>query len=401
MTPTDRDRPVDLPSPAAPAVADEAATGVGAYVHLPFCARVCPYCDFAVVAGRDDVMDRYLDAVEAEITADTPIGRLDAVFIGGGTPSRVPPDRVGRLLAALAATHGLAPGAEVTLEANPEDWDLDTAEAFLAAGVNRVSFGAQSTDPRVLAALGRRHGPREIGSALGRARSAGVRSVSVDLIFGHPVETDASWRRTLDEVVELGPDHVSTYALTVERGTELSRAVAAGAPAPDADTQAARWEVAADVLSDAGFVRYEVSNHARPGHACRYNLGVWGGGAYAAYGLGAHGHRNGLRRHNVRSLDAYLRRVEAGDDPAAGTETVTGWDAEVERVFLGLRRTAGVVAGPAGMAFLAGPAGRGLAEAGIVGLDGDRLVVHRPLLTDAVAREVLGTPEPDRTTPVA
>ncbi|MEX1281119.1 MAG: radical SAM family heme chaperone HemW [Acidimicrobiia bacterium] len=400
MTPTDGPRSADLPSPAAPSVADEAALGTGAYVHLPFCARVCPYCDFAVVAGRDDVMDRYLDAVEAEVAADAPIGRLDAVFIGGGTPSRVPPPRIERLLAALAATHGLHPGAEITLEANPEDWDPGTAEAMVTAGVNRVSFGAQSTDPRVLAALGRRHGPREIGAALGHARAAGIGSVSVDLIFGHPVETEASWRRTLDEVVELGPDHVSTYALTVERGTELSRTVAAGAPAPDPDTQAARWEVAADVLATAGLIRYEVSNHARPGHPCRYNLGVWGRGAYAAYGLGAHGHRDGIRRRNVRSLDAYLERIEAGADPSAGTESVAGWDAEVERVFLGLRRTAGVVAGPAGTAFLAGPTGRGLLEAGVVGLDGDRLVVRRPLLTDAVAREVLGTPAPSRTTAV-
>ena len=286
--------------PDSPELADAAAGWRGAYLHVPFCARVCPYCDFAVVAGRDGDMGRYVDAVVAEIAGDGDFGPIDAVFVGGGTPSTVPAEAVAALVDAVARRHGLAGDAEVTMEANPEDWTGASAEAFRDAGVTRVSFGAQSTDPRVLAALGRRHGPREVGRAVRLARDAGYRSVSVDLIFGHPVETAASWERTLDDVVDLGPDHVSTYALTVERGTPLARSVAAGAPAPDPDTQADRWEAARDVLGAAGYVGYEVSNHARPGHPCRYNLAVWAGGSYVAYGLGAHGHRAGVRFRNVR-----------------------------------------------------------------------------------------------------
>lgn len=381
-------------APDAPNLADAAAAWRGAYLHLPFCARVCPYCDFAVVAGRGDLMDRYLDAVEAEIRRDEPTDPIDALFIGGGTPSMVPPSRLGRLVEAVDDVHGLSPGAEVTMEANPEDLTARLATEVALAGVDRLSLGVQSTDPRVLMALGRRHDARQVGSAVWAAERAGLRSVSVDLIFGHPVESTASWRRTLEEVVVLEPDHVSTYALTVERGTPLSRAVSAGAPAPDPDVQADRWEVAVDVLGAAGFTRYEVSNHGRPGHACRYNLVAWAGGDYHAWGLGAHGHLKGVRFRNVRSLDAYLERMESGGSPRAGEERLDGWDREVERVFLGLRRAAGVALGRAGEAYLASAAGRSALSAGVVERRGDRLVVARPLLTDAVAREVLGTPEP-------
>jgi putative oxygen-independent coproporphyrinogen III oxidase len=377
--------------PDSPELADAAAAWRGAYLHLPFCARVCPYCDFAVVAGRDDLIDRYVGAVTGEISRDEPFGPIDAVFVGGGTPSMVPPAAVGRLLGALGRRHGLAPGAEITMEANPEDWTAAAAASFRDAGVTRISFGAQSTDPRVLTALGRRHGPREVGRAVRLARDADFASVSIDLIFGHPIETAESWERTLGDVVDVGPDHVSTYALTVERGTPLSRSVAAGAPAPDPDTQADRWEVARDVLGDAGYVRYEVSNHARPGHPCRYNLGVWAGGSYVAYGLGAHGHRDGTRYRNVRSLDAYLDRIEAGESPRAGSDRLDHDEAVLDRAFAGLRRTAGVALEAAVRDRLDSADGRRLVEAGVVEVRDGRLVVSDPLLTDLVARELLTT----------
>lgn len=383
-----------MTAPDDPGLADAAAGWAGAYLHIPFCARVCPYCDFAVVAGREDLVDRYLDALVAEICATSPWRPLDAVFIGGGTPSLLAAGMVARLLGALADHHGLAPAAEVTLEANPEDWSVPVAEGMLAAGINRVSFGVQSLDPRVLIALGRRHAPSQAAAAVADARRAGVPSISVDLIFGHPIETERSWRETLGDVVEMGPDHVSTYALTVERGTPLARLVASGAPAPDADTQASRWETAVDVLGVAGYTRYEVSNHARPGHGCRYNLGVWAGGEYLAHGMGAHGHRAGRRTRNVRSLDAYLARAEGGESPVAGTERVAGWDAEVERLFLGLRRSAGAVLGRAGSAFVDSEPGRRLIDLGVMAVRDGRLVVADPLRTDLVARELLGVAEP-------
>lgn len=377
--------------PDGPELADAAAGWRGAYLHLPFCARVCPYCDFAVVAGRDDEMARYVDAVVTEIGRDEDFGPIDAVFVGGGTPSTVPAAAIATLLESISGRHGLATDAEVTMEANPEDWTGAAADAFRGAGVTRVSFGAQSTDPRVLAALGRRHGPREVGRAVRLAKGAGYRSVSIDLIFGHPVETAASWARTLADVVDLEPDHVSTYALTVERGTPLSRSVAAGAPAPDPDTQADRWEAARDVLGAAGYVRYEVSNHARPGHPCRYNLGVWAGGSYVAYGLGAHGHRDGVRFHNVRSLDAYLDRVESGRSPRAGTEVMDADGVALDRAFAGLRRAAGIELVAQVRERLESPVGWRLLESGVVEVREDRLVVVDPLLTDLVARELLTT----------
>lgn len=376
--------------PDSPAVFDRAADRKAAYVHIPFCARVCPYCDFAVVGDRTDEIGRYVEALIAEIGRDESLAPLDAIFVGGGTPSLLPAGGLARILAALADRHGIVGDPEITMEANPEDWTEARSRGFLEEGLSRVSFGVQSTDPRVLSALGRRHGPREVGAAVMSARRTGVPSISVDLIFGHPVETDASWQRTLEEVVELEPDHVSTYALTVERGTPLSRWVAEGSPAPDPDTQAARWEQAVETLGSAGYVRYEVSNHAKPGHHCEYNLGAWAGAEYVAYGVGAHGHRDGERFRNVRSLDAYVAKVEAGDSPRQGSEAVRGWEAEVERLFTGLRVTAGVPEGRAVEAFMESEDGSRLAELGVIDRVGRRLVVRKPLFTDAVARDVLG-----------
>ncbi len=365
-----------------------------AYVHIPFCSSVCPYCDFAVVAGADHLIERYAASVIAEIEMSSRLGPLDSVYFGGGTPSHVPPDVLGRILGALIERHTLVEGAEVTLEANPEDFDLTRARQLVDLGFNRVSFGAQSFDGSVLAALGRRHGPEHIETSVAAARRASFTSVSVDLIFGTPGEAAASWEETLDRAVMASPDHVSCYALTVEPGTPLKRAVLAGAPAPDPDIQADRYEAAEARLAEAGYLRYEVSNWARRGHECHYNLTVWAQGSYEAYGNGAHRFTNGERSHNIRRLEAYMSGTEAGRRPVAGAEPVQGWDAEVDRMFVGLRRTAGVPTGPGVEALLRSPDGIRLVEAGIIELEGNRLVVKRPLLTDEVHRAVLGLEAP-------
>ncbi len=379
-------------SPDSPELADGSAALRSAYVHIPFCERVCPYCDFTVVAGRDDLYDRYLEAVIAEIDAEMPWGPLDSVFVGGGTPSKFGADRLNTIVTSLRDRFAIAAGAEISLEANPEDWTLETALELRAGGFNRVSFGAQSFEPEVLAYLGRIHGPDDIAAAVESARSGGFESVNLDLIFGSPCERD--WRGTVMAALDLSPDHLSAYALTVERGTPLSRAVAAGAPAPDADDQAAKWELASSLAEAAGLVRYEVSNFARPGHHCRYNLGVWAQGEYLGFGVGAHGFRNGVRRRNVRRVEAYLERVGRGVGPVQGTEDITGWAAEQERLMLGLRLAAGVSRGHGGRRLLETPSGKRLLEAGVL-IDGERLSVARPLLTDVVARAVLdlGAPE--------
>ncbi|HZD22588.1 MAG TPA: radical SAM family heme chaperone HemW, partial [Acidimicrobiia bacterium] len=289
-----------------PEEADLFAFRSAAYVHIPFCSAVCPYCDFAVVAGQDHLVERYAAAVRAEVAMSEPWKPLDAVYFGGGTPSQVNPDVLTSILESLRRRHGVAADAEISLEANPEDFDVGRARQLRTAGFNRVSFGAQSFDPGVLLSLGRRHDGEHISSSVEAARQAGFVNVSVDLIFGTPGETDGSWRRSLDRAVSQGVDHVSCYALTVERGTPLGRAVAEGAPAPDPDVQADRYQEADRVLSASGFSRYEVSNWCRPDSECRYNMIVWAQGEYEAYGNGAHGFRNGVRFRNHRRLEAYL-----------------------------------------------------------------------------------------------
>ncbi len=383
------------PSTKEPAAADSvelaerASRWKSAYVHIPFCDAVCPYCDFAVVAGRDDLADRYLAALEHEIETEAPWNELDSVFVGGGTPSRVGARSIGRLLEALARRFGIRPGSEVTLEANPEDIDPELADGLVAAGVTRLSLGAQSLDPDVLRELGRRHNPDGVASAVAAARRAGMASVSLDLIYGTPGESLDSWHRTLTESVDLEPDHISTYALTVEAPTALGRAVREGAPGPDPDDQADKWEMATEVLAEAGLTRYEVSNHARAGHACAYNLSVWGMGEYLAFGLGAHGYRDGIRTRRVRRIDTYVRRIESGVGAVQASEPIEGRVREQERLMVGLRRAAGVEAGELGADLIESAAGRRLIAAGVLAIEGSRLKVARPLLTDDVVRVVL------------
>lgn len=375
-------------------MADGAGEWAAAYVHLPFCARVCPYCDFAVVAGRDELVERYVSAVASEIRRERDWRPLASIYVGGGTPSRVPPALVGTLIEALDERFGIEAGAEISLEANPEDWTPELAAEWAAVGFERVSFGSQSFDEGVLDLLGRRHLPNQIAAAVAAARAVGFRSVNLDLIFGTPGETLVSWNDTLDRAVALEPDHVSCYALTVEPGTELGRAVAGGAPAPDPDLQADFYESACERLAAAGLVRYEVSNWARPGHTVRYNLAVWAQSEYLAFGMGAHRFRDGVRSHNRRLLDGYLGAIEQRDSATAGSEVIEGWSAEVERVFLGIRRVAGVRVGRAGTALMASEEGLRLGAAGVIEVVDGRLVVRRPLLTDHVARAVLALPPP-------
>ncbi len=375
---------------------DDFGTAAAAYVHIPFCSAVCPYCDFAVVAGQDELTERYVDALCAEILGSAPWRPLDAIYLGGGTPTHIDPKLIGRVLGALGDVHGVGVDAEISIEANPEDFTSDKAQVVRELGFNRVSLGAQSFDRDVLLSLGRRHDSDDVEEAIRAARDAGFPSVSIDLIYGTPGETDDSWSATLDRAIAAGPDHISCYALTVERGTPLSRSVAGGAPAPDPDVQADRYETAEQRLGDAHLTRYEVSNWARDSHECRYNLTVWAQGEYEAYGNGAHGFREGARFRNLRRVDAYIEAVEAGEPPRAGEDHLSPWDMEIDRLFVGLRRGAGVRRGPGTDALVGSEQGRLLLEAGVIESVGDRLVVARPLLTDAVHRAVLGlAPQPN------
>ena len=374
--------------PDSPRLADVAAEWAAAYVHIPFCAVRCPYCDFAVVEGTEDE-DDYFAALHSEIADASEFRPLQALNFGGGTPSlaggRLPP-----IVELVRSRFGLDDDAEVSLEANPEDWDSTLAAELVDAGFNRVSFGVQSFDSLVLGNLGRRHTPEQAAMCVAIARDAGFQSVSLDLIIGDTGESDTSWQRTVQQAIDAGPDHVSTYALTVEPGTVLAQRVRDGESPPDDDTQAERYEHAVRELAGAGLIRYEVSNHARPGHACRYNLTVWGRGEYLGFGMSAHGFRDGTRYRNARVLGEYLRRVSSRESPVVGDERLSPEEAAQERLFVGLRRAAGVTIDEAAKEFLATPEAMRLVEAGVIDIDGDRLRVANPLLTDTVAREVLG-----------
>ena len=379
-------------------LADAAGSWKSAYVHIPFCLRQCPYCDFAIVDesinGRSDV-DRYVDAVIAEVGMEGPFGPLDAVNFGGGTPTRLSAEQLGSIVDAIRSRFGFSDIVEISLEANPEDWTPELAAGLLDAGFNRVSIGAQSFDDSVLRSLGRNHDASAVGSTLESARRAGFPSVSLDLIFGHPSESDESWEQSVRSALALEPDHMSTYSLTVEPGTVLSREIHDGAPQPDPDAQASRYERFGELAEREGIVRYELSNHARTGHVCRYNLGTWAHAEYVAFGLGAHDHRSGRRGRNHRRIDRYLADVEAGVRPRIGEDAIDASTADGDRLMLGLRLAAGVPVGPTARCFIESSAGKRLIEADVMAEQNGRLVVLKPMLTDAVVREALSVSSGD------
>jgi putative oxygen-independent coproporphyrinogen III oxidase len=354
-----------------------AVTPFGVYVHVPFCRHRCDYCAFATYTDRDHLMERYVDACVAEIERAVDAGELPpatSVFFGGGTPSRLAADELCRILDAVPR----APGAEVTVECNPEDASTARFAAYRAAGVTRISLGVQSTAPHVLAGLGRRHDPAAVRRAADLVAGAGFASYNLDLIFGGAGETDDDWARSLDDVLALPPPppHVSAYALTVEPGTPLA---ADPVRHPDDDVQAARYERADAVLTAAGYRWEEVSNWALPGHGCRHNQLYWAQGDYRGIGSAAHSHRRGRRWWNVRTPDRYVDAVEHGRPVVAGEERLTAEQRTFEQLSLSLRTPAGVPA-----AALDGL--DDLAREGLVVRHGDRavLTVRGRLLANAV-----------------
>jgi oxygen-independent coproporphyrinogen-3 oxidase len=361
---------------------------LGVYVHIPFCAHRCDYCDFATWTDRAHLIDAYVDACVVDVERRVARGQLPAtsVFFGGGTPSLVAAEQLVRILDAIPRTAD----AEVTVECNPDSVDATKLAIYHAAGVNRLSFGVQSMRPHVLAALGRTHDPANVRRAIALARDAGFLDLNVDLIYGTPGESLDDWRRTLDGALALGTEHVSAYALTVEPPTPLGQRVAAGiAPAPDDDDQADKYAMADDVLAAAGLDWYEVSNWAKPGHECAHNRCYWDGSDYVGIGCAAHGHTAGERWWNVRTPERYVARIEAGNDPRAGAERLDPAARAEEAFGLALRTRAG--AAPArserAAATIADLAGAGLLEAGR-----DRIVLTRAgrlLASDVTARLLL------------
>ncbi len=318
------------------------APAFGIYVHIPYCISRCPYCDFNTYVGIEDTAPAYVDALlrEAEDWTGRAPGRLaGTIFIGGGTPSLLEPVLMRTLLDGLRATFRVDGDAEVTMEANPETIDADRLRAFRDAGVNRVSFGAQSFRAHVLATLGRAHTAGRTEAAVREARAAGFDNLNLDLIYGTPGETLDDWRVSLERAIALAPEHLSAYALTIEDGTAFGADVASGRmPAPDDDDQATKYELALDLLADAGYEHYEISNWARPGRACRHNLMYWTQGEYAGLGAGAHGHLDGIRSWNEKLPRAYIERSPA---VRAGQERLDDATRAAEWLQLRLRLVAG------------------------------------------------------------
>jgi putative oxygen-independent coproporphyrinogen III oxidase len=357
----------------------------GVYVHIPFCAHRCDYCDFATWTDREHLIDAYVDACIRELDHTySSAPSATSVFFGGGTPSLLPPRHLTRILDAIARE----PGAEVTVECNPDSVDAEKFDIYRGAGVNRLSFGVQSMVPHVLKALGRTHDPENVERAVALACGAGFERCSVDLIYGTAGESLEDWRRSLEGALALGVEHVSAYALTVEVGTPLGRDIAAGrALAPDDDDQADKYLLADEVLSAEGYEWYEISNWARPGEACRHNELYWREGEYLGIGCAAHGHTDGRRWWNIRTPDRYIEAVQSGTTAVAGDERLEPAARAVEAFALALRTRAGVGAADAPAAAI-----DDLAAVGLVERHGGTVVLTRRgrlLASDVTARLVL------------
>ena len=319
------------------------APAFGIYVHIPYCISRCPYCDFNTYVGIEDTAPEYVDALlrEAAAWAERARGReAGSIFVGGGTPSLLEPTLMRRMLDGLRGTFDVDPGAEITIEANPETVDVERLGGFRAAGVNRISFGAQSFRAHVLATLGRAHTAERTQVAVAEARAAGIENLNLDLIYGTPGETLDDWRISLERAIALEPEHLSAYALTIEDGTQFGADVASGRmPSPDDDDMASKYELALALIAEAGYEHYEISNWAKPGRACRHNLVYWTQGEYAGLGAGAHGHLDAVRMWNEKAPRTYIDR---SPDARAGEETLDPHARDAEWLQLRLRLVAGI-----------------------------------------------------------
>ena len=316
------------------------------YVHVPFCARRCSYCDFAIAVRARVPVDEYVGALETELArrhAAHGDWAIDTLYFGGGTPSRLGGEGVARAIDAVRRRATLAPGGEVTIEANPEDVSAEAVARWRAAGVNRLSLGSQSLSDTVLRWMHRTHDASAVGRAVATARDGGIDDLSLDLIFALPSALGRDWRADVDGVLALAPDHLSLYGLTVEPATPLGRWRSRGEveEAPE-ETYEREFLEAHARLTSAGFEHYEVSNFARPGRRSRHNSSYWTGAAYAGLGPSAHEFDGAARRWNVAPYADWVARLARGDDPVGGSERLDEANRTAEAVYLGLRTDRGL-----------------------------------------------------------
>lgn len=313
------------------------------YLHVPFCARRCSYCDFSIAVRKRIPAEDYVASVRAELAQQGAVGPLETVYLGGGTPSLLPPEAVAALLRSVFERAPVPDGVEATLEANPEDVTPAAAAAWRSAGINRVSLGAQSFDDRVLRWMHRMHDADRIGAAVATLRRAGIDNISLDLIFALPEALERDWPSDLDRALALEPAHLSLYGLTVEPRTPLARWVSRGATTPSDDERyAEEYLLAHERLFGAGYVFYEVSNAARHGRHSRHNSAYWSGRPYLGLGPAAHSFDGRTRRWNLSAWEAYRRALSEAESPLESEETLTDGQRELEQLYLGLRTVAGL-----------------------------------------------------------
>jgi oxygen-independent coproporphyrinogen III oxidase len=326
------DRPARLPNDPPRA----------AYLHVPFCRHRCGYCNFTLVAGRDDLIEPFLGALERELSSVDGVHELDTLYFGGGTPTHLPPAALERLFRMVGQRFRLAGDAEFTVEANPLDLDDGRVADLQSAGVNRLSLGVQSFNDRKLAVLERDHRQRDIARSLQQGRRV-TDNVSLDLIFAAPNETLAEWERDLDHAIAAAPEHLSVYGLTIEAGAPFFGRLRRGTLQPVAESlEAEMYELAIDRLAAAGYEQYEVSSFSRAGRRSRHNATYWRGESYFAFGPGAASYVRGRRDMNHRSTTAYIERLLAGRSPVAETEQLAPEDRARERLVFGLRMLDGL-----------------------------------------------------------
>lgn len=317
----------------------------GLYVHIPFCARRCPYCDFAVHIGADEAFRRaYLASLQSELQSTLKAhvqsggAPISTIFFGGGTPTAIGAQSLNDLLQLIRDHADVASDAEISLEGNPEDGSAHEYEQLLSGGWNRLSLGVQSFDETVLKTLGRRHTAAQVEGVIGAAKSAGWHNFSFDLIYAVPGQTLESWQQTLNRALSLDARHLSCYSLTIEDGTAFARRVERGRmKTVESDAQAEFMEAAQSTLERAGFERYEISNWAQLGFECRHNCNYWRGGDYLACGCGAHGHHAGTRWWNERSAPRYIELMQTEGSARSGEESLSPRQRLEEHVMLGLR----------------------------------------------------------------
>ncbi len=348
------DLPVGEPVPrdgSLPAGVTAGKRPFALYIHIPFCSRRCGYCDFntytiAELGGDESIEKRYVDALIAEIAmARVIVGdqQVETIFFGGGTPTLLPSSEITRILNAVRLHFRLSDDVEITTEANPDSVTAGSLGELRAAGINRISFGVQSTTTHVLKTLDRTHNPEQVPVVVQAARDAGFSHISVDLIYGTPGETIEEWRDSVLSLLTLPIDHISAYSLIVEEGTKLGAQVRRGVLAmPDEDLNADKYIVADDLFTSAGFSWYEVSNWAKPGGACKHNEMYWMNNDWWGLGAGAHSHVDGVRWWNRKLPAAYIKELQEGASPALAREILTDDERAFEELMLGIRTRAGL-----------------------------------------------------------